>query len=180
MTIASAFNEIAAAHGGTASNNGTISGAIDALNDALAGSDQPAAQTIEGAVRLLGDHIGGGGGGEEAHLYLLFKDAESAASKTWHIEQNGHALAEGEMFEFGGSFYVVPVEGAVAGNVKYVANEGETIDYNDYTAWQKLYYEYPFVDDQPDPLLDWNFYQEQSKLAFAYMYTTLGIFPYVP
>lgn len=31
------------------------------MNDALAGSDQPSASTIEGAVRLLGEHIGGGG-----------------------------------------------------------------------------------------------------------------------
>ena len=61
MTIASAFNDIAVAHGGTASKGGSIAGAIDALNDALAGSDQPSASTIEGAVRLLGEHIGGGG-----------------------------------------------------------------------------------------------------------------------
>ena len=61
MTIASAFNDIAVAQGGTASKSGTIAGAIDALNDALAGSDQQAAQTIEAAVRLLGEHIGGGG-----------------------------------------------------------------------------------------------------------------------
>ena len=60
MTIAQAFNEIAVAQGGTANNSGTIAGAIDALNDALAGSDQEAAQTIEEAVRLLGQHIGGG------------------------------------------------------------------------------------------------------------------------
>ena len=60
MTIAQAFNEIAVAQGGTANNSGTIAGAIDALNDALAGSDQEAAQTIEEAVRLLGSHIGGG------------------------------------------------------------------------------------------------------------------------
>lgn len=63
MTIAQAFNEIAVAQGGTASTSGTIAGAIDALNDALAGSDQKAAQTIEDAVRLLGQNIGGGGGG---------------------------------------------------------------------------------------------------------------------
>lgn len=62
MTIASAFNDIAAAQGGTVSENGSIASAIDALNDALAGSDQPAASTIEGAVRLLGQHIGSGGG----------------------------------------------------------------------------------------------------------------------
>lgn len=60
MTIASAFNEIAVAQGGTPSKSGTIAGAIDALNDALAGSDQQSAQTIEDAVRLLGQNIGGG------------------------------------------------------------------------------------------------------------------------
>lgn len=61
MTIAQAFNEIAVAQGGTANQSGTIAGALDALNDALAGSDQPQAKTIEQAVRLLGEHIGGGG-----------------------------------------------------------------------------------------------------------------------
>lgn len=61
MTIASAFNEIAVAQGGTASKSGTITGALDALTDALAGSDQPAPQTIEAGVRMLGEHIGGGG-----------------------------------------------------------------------------------------------------------------------
>lgn len=63
MTIASAFNDIAVAQGGTAAKSGAITAAIDALNDALAGSDQPQAKTIEQAVRLLGEHIGGGGGG---------------------------------------------------------------------------------------------------------------------
>ena len=62
MTIASAFNDIAVAQGGTAAKSGAITAAIDALNDALAGSDQPQAKTIEEAVRLLGEHIGGGGG----------------------------------------------------------------------------------------------------------------------
>lgn len=62
MTIASAFNEIAVAQGGTASKSGTIAGAIDALTDALAGSDVQSPDTIEGAVRLLGQHIGGDGG----------------------------------------------------------------------------------------------------------------------
>ena len=61
MTIADAFNEITIAQGGTPNYSGTIAAAIDALNDTLAGSDQPAALTIEGAVRLLGQHIGGGG-----------------------------------------------------------------------------------------------------------------------
>ena len=60
MTIADAFNEITIAQGGTPNYSGTIAAAIDALNDTLAGSDQPAETTIEGAVRLLGEHIGGG------------------------------------------------------------------------------------------------------------------------
>ena len=62
MTIAQKLNDIAKEQGGTPSADGTIASAIDALNDALAGSDQPAAQTIEAAVALLGQHIGGGGG----------------------------------------------------------------------------------------------------------------------
>lgn len=60
MTIASAINEIAVAQGGAASKGGSISAAIDALNDALAGSDQAPARDIEGAIKLLGEHIGGG------------------------------------------------------------------------------------------------------------------------
>lgn len=39
MSIASAFNEITVAQGGTASKTGSIAGAIDKLNDVLAGSD---------------------------------------------------------------------------------------------------------------------------------------------
>ena len=60
MTIADELNRIAVAQGGKASDDG-ISGAIDALNDALAGKDEPRAQSIEGAIALLGEHIGGGG-----------------------------------------------------------------------------------------------------------------------
>lgn len=77
MTIASAFNSIAVAQGGTANTSGTISGAIDALNDALAGSDQHGAQTIEQAVLLLGEHIGGGGGGS-SKLYYFGPDPTAA------------------------------------------------------------------------------------------------------
>ena len=53
MTIADELNSIAVAQGGTASTDGTISGAIDALNDALAGSDQERAKSIEAAIALL-------------------------------------------------------------------------------------------------------------------------------
>lgn len=79
MTIADAFNEITIAQGGTPNYSGTIASAIDALNDALAGSDQPAETTIEGAVRLLGQHIGGGGGGTEYAITCL-KDNEPVSS----------------------------------------------------------------------------------------------------
>lgn len=77
MTIASAFNDIAIAQGGTASTSGTIAGAIDALNDALAGSDQKAAQTIEDAVRLLGQNIGGGGGSVEHSITCYAFDSQT-------------------------------------------------------------------------------------------------------
>ena len=59
MTIASAFNDIVTAQGGTPSKDGTITGALDALNDTLSGSDQQRAETIEEAVRMLGNYIGG-------------------------------------------------------------------------------------------------------------------------
>jgi len=61
MTIAKAFNEIAVAQGGTADTTGTIAGAIDAVNDALAGSDLPKKPRIEDGIRVLGQYIGGGG-----------------------------------------------------------------------------------------------------------------------
>ena len=59
MSIVSAFNNIAVEQGGPADTSGTIIGAIDALNDALAGSDQERASSIEEAVTLLGGNIGG-------------------------------------------------------------------------------------------------------------------------
>ena len=74
MTIASAFNDIAVEQGGTAAKSGAITASIDALNDALAGSDQPQAKTIEEAVRLLGEHIGGGGGGGTVKCYIADSD----------------------------------------------------------------------------------------------------------
>ena len=61
MTIAKAFNEIAVAQGGAADTSGTIAGAIDAVNDALSGSDLPKKPRIEDGIRVLGQYIGGGG-----------------------------------------------------------------------------------------------------------------------
>lgn len=90
MTIASAFNDIAVAQGGTAAKSGAITAAIDALNDALAGSDQPTAKTIEEAVRLLGEHIGGGGGsvkypitlGQHDHATVTFFSGDDPVTES--------------------------------------------------------------------------------------------------
>lgn len=103
MTIAQAFNEIAVAQGGTASTSGTIAVAIDALNDALAGSDQQAAQTIEDAVRLLGQNIGGGGGSSFGSLqYVALEydlptvDGEPyGAADIYSISSGGTVLSQG-------------------------------------------------------------------------------------
>lgn len=73
MTIASAFNDIAVAQGGTASTSGAIDDAARAMASALGETivveeatvetiDSLTDKTIEDAVTLLGQHIGGGGG----------------------------------------------------------------------------------------------------------------------
>lgn len=93
MTIASAFNDIAVAQGGTASKSGAITAAIDALNDALAGSDQPQAKTIEQAVKLLGEHIGGGGGDTQ---YPVINYDYDTAVIDWTWKQVKDALDAGK------------------------------------------------------------------------------------
>lgn len=73
MTIAKAFNDIAVAQGGTASTSGNIEDAAAAMASALGETfsgheimvetiDDGSERTIEDAVTLLGQHIGGGGG----------------------------------------------------------------------------------------------------------------------
>lgn len=92
MTIASAFNDIAVAQGGTAAKSGAITAAIDALNDALAGSDQPQAKTIEQAVRLLGEHIGGGGGSSTHKVYI--SDSQTLNAPDVAVtDSNGNTVA---------------------------------------------------------------------------------------
>ena len=123
MTIASAFNEIAVAQGGTAAKSGAITAAIDALNDALAGSDQPQAKTIEGAVRLLGEHIGGGGGGTEYNITCYkagatpsdpFVELEPCAYIGEWDAQSGHFVPSGEVVTKakGGDIIVLKRQGA--------------------------------------------------------------------
>lgn len=133
MTIAQAFNEITVAQGGTPNYSGTISGAIDALNDALAGSDQPSAQTIEGAVRLLGQHIGGGGGGT-AHSIACYSAgqqeitpiADCAYKGVWSGENGFVAdtetgvvteLLPGEIFVLQPEGYQYPAQIGVASSI---------------------------------------------------------------
>lgn len=93
MTIASAFNDIAVAQGGTAAKSGAITAAIDALNDALAGSDQPQAKTIEQAVRLLGEHIGGGG----TYSIACYATGEGAPESTSSFVYKTKVQTEGGM-----------------------------------------------------------------------------------
>lgn len=125
MTISQAFNEIAVAQGGTASKNGSIASAIDALNDALAGSDQPAANTIEGAVRLLGQHIGSGGGGATVGNIVAFgivnEGTPTNGSEVFNrttdgplfLSLGGHPLWEFE--QDGYSVYLTTESGIAAG-----------------------------------------------------------------
>ena len=115
MTIESAFNEIAVAQGGTASTSGTIAGAIDALNDALAGSDQQAAVTIEDAIKLLGEHInGGGGGGGQVDIgtpvAILYADPNIAVDDTYYPEGGSEATLKKIMM--GENLIIQPVDPA--------------------------------------------------------------------
>lgn len=146
MTIANAFNEIAVAQGGTASTSGTIAGAIDALNDALAGSDQDAAATIEDAVRLLGQHISSGGGGATKHSITCKVDGEAVASMltddvTWSSQYNvwiGNGAAVSEA-----------LPGAVLGLLDEYSNYSITLatdSNNRYRSFEDSYLTMPDVD----------------------------------
>lgn len=145
MTIASAFNDIAVAQGGTAAKSGAITAAIDALNDALAGSDQPQAKTIEQAVRLLGEHIGGGGGGTEYSIACYHFDGEGLAPidsiiypAVWNPETNwwktsGDAVTKakpGDVLQYEGVTYgqIMGVVSSLedgAYNYPYAGSEGQ-------------------------------------------------------
>ena len=94
MTITSAINAITVAQGGTADSSGTIAGAIDALTDALtdalAGSDIPEGRTIEDNVKILGEHLSGGGGGS-VEFAVAVSDGDS-----WLTSDYGTIAANGE------------------------------------------------------------------------------------
>ena len=124
MTIAQAFNDIAVAHGGTASASGTIAGAIDALNDALAGSDQQAASTIEGAVRLLGNHIGGSTptGTIEITENGEGIDVTQYAYADVNVSGGSSDLAEAEVTIVNNSSVKVSIDGAVIGHDEIITH----------------------------------------------------------
>lgn len=119
MTIADAFNEITIAQGGTPNYSGTIAAAIDALNDALAGSDQDAAQTIEGAVRLLGQHIGSGGGGGTVKCYIANGDdaEDDPAFMVSDIVAESPVQTEITTVKIGQTTYVAQVFDASVGGI---------------------------------------------------------------
>lgn len=110
MSIAKAFNDIAVAQGGTASTSGNIEDAAAAMASALGETfagheimvetiDDGSQQTIEAAVALLGQHIGGGGGGKHRIKYATF-DFDG----TW-TEVEGACCYESEIFDDGYLYY---------------------------------------------------------------------------
>ena len=146
MTIADAFNEIAVAQGGTPNYSGTIAAAIDALNDALAGSDQPAAQTIEGAVRLLGEHIGGGGGNFGSLQLIILENAlPEVGSETTGVVNILSISSSGTVIASGNAPIVTPIAAGLtavsyAGSQytecdAYVCTVDENYEYTSVTPW---------------------------------------------
>ena len=71
MTIASAIDDVIIAQGGTPDHTDTIADSLVNLAGVLAGENYPKDKTIEDAVTLLGEHIGGGGT-EYGSVVLIF------------------------------------------------------------------------------------------------------------
>lgn len=70
-TVAGEITKIAVEHGYNGAAPKTITGAIDALADTLAGSDVDSGQTVAQAVRALAPYIGSGGDGGGVELGAL-------------------------------------------------------------------------------------------------------------
>lgn len=158
MTIASAFNEIAVAQGGTASKSGTITGALDALTDALAGSDQPAPQTIEQGVRMLGEHIGGGGGGAALVGLSVFDTGLEQVLSTSYGSFTANdveiELAPGYNTEHqvAGLFGTVPAGAAIA----YTLPDGKTFDFEEDAPYVGFWAEGSNVEDMLNSSSIWS------------------------
>ena len=147
MTIASAFNDITEKLGGTPSNSGTIASAIDALNDVLAGSDQPAVQTIEGAVALLGEHIGGGSS--------VTVEALTATENKIYTAPEGKAYSPVTVNVAGGAAWgaPIPVKVSYPSDAQYLTTDIAVFDH-----------EPPFGDD--DVPFYFTFTYSTSPLAY--------------
>ena len=168
MTIAKAFNEIAVAQGGTADTSGTIAGAIDAVNDALAGSDLPKEPRIEDGIRVLGQHIGGGGSFDYSKTVYIFAadscDAMIAADADLSKVMFSTQLAQGSgMSAIADMYFIYNVESHTGYAFGITENEewSETLtpdavltqDENTYNCYKLLYldsedkaYEIRYVD----------------------------------
>ena len=73
----------------------TITEELDAINDKLAGSDQPSAQTIAEELHLLLENIGNGGGSGTFKVTVTETDGTYSADKT--VEEVLEAFEAGQM-----------------------------------------------------------------------------------
>lgn len=146
MSIHGAINEIAEAQGGTPSTDGTIIGAIDALTDAMAGSDQERASSIEGAVRSLGEHIGGGGGNFGSLQLIILENAlPEVGSETAGVVNILSISSGGTVIASGNAPIVTPIAAGLtavsyAGSQytecdAYVCTVDENYEYTSVTPW---------------------------------------------
>ena len=78
MTICNAIDDIITAQGGTPDSTDTIADSLVNLAGVLAGENYPKDKTIEDAVTLLGEHIGGGGGASVGNITYLFYSSDAA------------------------------------------------------------------------------------------------------
>lgn len=129
-SISQAFNEITTAQGGTPDTSGSITGAIDALNDTLAGSDQPKASGIAEAVTLLGEHIGGGGGsfGRMGTVSAVSGGASFDCVLAIRASKTGSNIAmgaaDGSMSVAMGAYVVGAAEGTIQSATYKVSDSG--------------------------------------------------------
>lgn len=78
MTIASAIDDVIIDQGGTPDPTDTIADSLVNLAGVLAGETIDKTETIEGAVKILGEHIGGGGGASVGNITYLFYSSDAA------------------------------------------------------------------------------------------------------
>jgi hypothetical protein len=76
----------------------TVTGALDALADVLAGEDVDGGHTIAEAVAAVGENIGGGGGGQATPVWVVYPASFDTpiASAVW---RNGTDTGEPEIGE---------------------------------------------------------------------------------